>query len=321
MNSNLRSGRSDPEPVTGGGTNPTGPTKDTAATESDDQNPWPAIDSADSADAAEDLDTEIGAAAKALFLAPDLVRPGPGPLPFGAKARERRERRREVDTLAAARRNELEKLLTARRNRRTTQATRTMSAGRPRVVAILLISVVLVVAFVGWWMSITTNRTTSTVESADTGPLATDPPGTGSVWIISPNPTGTIPAIPELIWPEGAATSWLAAWCPFDPTENPDAVQRLVREVMTPVGWEQFSTTPGQLITKGAPGMTVSCDDPVARVVSRPPGDATVVVVLVSATRTITDANGTRQYRIERRQFVVRGDSGLWRVDTAAVGG
>jgi len=56
-------------------------------------------------------------------------------------------------------------------------------------------------------------------------------------------------------------------------------------------------------------------------VVSRPPGDATVVVVLVSATRTVTDSNGTRQFRIERRQFVVRGDGGLWRVDTAAVGG
>ena len=90
---------------------------------------------------------------------------------------------------------------------------------------------------------------------------------------------------------------------------------------MTPAGWEQFSATPGQLMTEGAPGMTASCDEPVARVVSRPPGDATVVVVLVSATRTITDANGTRQFRIERRQFVVRGDGGLWRVDTAAVGG
>ena len=175
------------------------------------------------------------------------------------------------------------------------------------MVAILLISVVIIVAVVGWWMSLTTSPTTPAVESADTASAPTDPPGTGSMWIISPNATGTVPAVPDLIWPEGAATSWLAAWCPFDPTANPDTVEQRIREAMTPAGWEQFSATPGQLMTEGAPGMTASCDEPVARVVSRPPGDATVVVVLVSATRTITDANGTRQFRIERRQFVVRG--------------
>lgn len=318
MTRDLRPG-SATDPVTRGQTIPNGSTSDPAVIEPDEQNHWPAADSRIRADATEDLDTEIGAAAKALFLGGDLVRPGPGPLPFGAKARDRRVRRRDVDTLAAARRTELEKLLTARRTSRSAQGTRSRSGAGPRVVSILLISVVIVVAAVGWWMSAATSPTAPTVESADTASAASDPPGTGSVWVISPDVTGTIPAVPDSIWPEGAAASWLAAWCPVDPTANPDTVARLVREAMTPAGWEQFSTTPGQLVTEG--GMAASCDEPVAQVVSRPPGDATVVVVLVSATRTVTDANGTRQFRIERRQFVVRGDGGLWRVDTAAVGG
>ena len=70
--------------------------------------------------------------------------------------------------------------------------------------------------------------------------------------------------------------------------------------------------------------MTASCSTPRARVVSRPPGSDTTVVVLVSATRTITgpdNAGATRRFRIERRQYVVRGDDGLWRVDVPAVGG
>ena len=305
MTRHLRPGRSETEPVSGGRTNPNGPTKDTAATEPDDQNPWPAIDSADSGDAAEDLDAEIGAAAKALFLAPDLVRPGPGPLPFGAKARDRRERRREVDSLAAARRDELEKLLTARRNGRSAQAApRIGGGGRPRVVAILLISVVIIVAVVGWWMSLATSPTTPAVGSADTGSVATDPPGAGSLWIISPNATGTVAAVPDLIWPEGAATSWLAAWCSFEPTANPDAAEQRIREAMTSAGWERFSATRGQFLIADAPGMTVSCDEPVARVVSRPPGDATVVVVLVSATRTITDRE--RDQAVPDRKAAVR---------------
>ena len=70
--------------------------------------------------------------------------------------------------------------------------------------------------------------------------------------------------------------------------------------------------------------MTASCDRPTARVVSRPPGSDTTVVVLVSATRTITgpdNTGATGRFRIERRQYVVRGDDGLWRVDVPAVGG
>ena len=37
------------------------------------------------------------------------------------------------------------------------------------MVAILLISVVIIVAVVGWWMSLATSPTTPAVESADTG--------------------------------------------------------------------------------------------------------------------------------------------------------
>ena len=118
--------------------------------------------------------------------------------------------------------------------------------------------------------------------------------------------------------------SWMAAWCPIDPHRNPDALAAGIRAVMTTEGWAQFTATPGQTLADTAPGVTASCDRPVARVVSRPPGSDTTVVVLVSATRTITgpdNAGATERFRIERRQYVVRGDDGLWRVDVPAVGG
>ena len=94
---------------------------------------------------------------------------------------------------------------------------------------------------------------------------------------------------------------------------------------MTDAGWAQFAATPGQTVPDPRPGVTASCDTPRARVVSRPPGSTTTVVVSVSATRTVTDTPkrrcDTERFRIERRQYVVRGDDGLWRVDVAAVGG
>jgi hypothetical protein len=70
--------------------------------------------------------------------------------------------------------------------------------------------------------------------------------------------------------------------------------------------------------------LTASCDRPTGRVVSRPPGSATMLVVLVSATRTISgpdNAGAARRFRIERRQYMLRGGDGLWRVDVPAVGG
>ena len=48
-----------------------------------------------------------------------------------------------------------------------------------------------------------------------------------------------------------------------------------------------------------------------------------LVVVAVSASRTVTDAEHveTRRFLIQRRQYIARGEDGLWRVDVAAVGG
>jgi len=93
---------------------------------------------------------------------------------------------------------------------------------------------------------------------------------------------------------------------------------------MTTDGWAQFTATPEQAPADTAPDVTASCDRPVARVVSRPPGSDTTVVVLVSATRTITgpdNVSATRRFRIERRQYAVQGVDRLWRVDVPAVGG
>ena len=48
------------------------------------------------------------------------------------------------------------------------------------------------------------------------------------------------------------------------------------------------------------------------------------VVVLVWGTRSVLDVESLaagRSFRINRRQYVVKGDDGLWRVDVAAVGG
>ena len=92
---------------------------------------------------------------------------------------------------------------------------------------------------------------------------------------------------------------------------------------MTVAGWAQFTATPEHALADGAPGVTASCEAPQARIVSRPPGTDRLVVVAVSATRTVTDAEhaDTRRFRIERRQYVALGGDGFWRVDVAAVGG
>ena len=104
------------------------------------------------------LDAEIAAAAKSLFFAPDLIRPGPGLLPFGAKARDRRERRREVDAIAATRRTQLGELLAARRDSRVDRSVGATRRGHPRTVAALLTALVIAVAAAGWLMSLTTTR-------------------------------------------------------------------------------------------------------------------------------------------------------------------
>ena len=92
---------------------------------------------------------------------------------------------------------------------------------------------------------------------------------------------------------------------------------------MTDAGWAQFTATPEHAVSEGVPGLTATCDAPRARIVSRPPGTDRLVVVAVSATRTVTDAGhtGARRFLIERRQNVARGGDELWRVDVAAVGG
>jgi hypothetical protein len=126
------------------------------------------------------------------------------------------------------------------------------------------------------------------------------------------------------IRPEAVASAWLAVWCPNNPGRNPEVSTGAIRELMTAPGWAEFSSTPGQTTTDLRPGLTASCDTPQARIVSRPPDTDGSVVVLVAATRTLTDATNRapiRNFRIERRQYVVRGDDGRWRVDVAAVGG
>ena len=275
------------------------------------------------------LDAEIAAAAKSVFFAPDLIRPGPGLLPFGAKARGRRERRHQVDTIAATRRAELGRLLAARRNSRIEPSIGATRRGDPHLVAAVLGAIVILVAVAGWLMPLTTNTAAPSLLPADTFTAATDLP------LYEPDPTalGTVGATTaqpdsgvDLTTPESAAASWLTAWCPAKATRDPDAVTAGIRAVMTADGWAQFTATPGQLMVDAAAGTAASCDTPTARMVARPPGSDDTVVVLVSATRTITDsdaenAEATAGFRIERLQYVVRDDDGVWRVDVAAVGG
>jgi hypothetical protein len=124
--------------------------------------------------------------------------------------------------------------------------------------------------------------------------------------------------------PEAAAGSWLAAWCPIDPNANPEDVQARIRAAMTAAGWAQFGAGSGSTVAGAVAGATATCDPPSARIVSHPPGTDVPVVVLVWATRRVVDPENPgagRSFRIERRQYVVMGDDGLWRVDVAAVGG
>jgi hypothetical protein len=273
------------------------------------------------------LDAEITAAAKSVFFAPDLIRPGPGLLPFGAKARDRRERRREVDTIAATRRTQLAELLAARRNSHLDKADGATHHGHTRTVAALLTALVIAVPAAGWVMSLPTTTAAPTQNPADTGSATTDlptyesdPTTPGIAAESTPQPA---PAV-DLETPEAAAVSWMAAWCPIDPHRDPDSLAAGIRALMTTDGWAQFTATPEQAPADTAPDVTASCDRPVARVVSRPPGSGTTVVVLVSATRIISRPDNTgasERFRVERRQYVLRGDDRLWRVDVPAVGG
>ena len=195
------------------------------------------------------------------------------------------------------------------------------------MVAALLTAVVVAVAAAGWWMSQTPTAPGPPHVAAGTGSEATDLPRfepdlTTSV-ATRPSAPGSVSPAVDLTSPETAAAAWLATWCPID-HRSPDDVATRVRSVMTDAGWAQFAATPGQTVPDPRPGVAASCDTPRARIVSRPSGSTTTVVVSVSATRTVTDTTkpvAIQRFRIERRQYVVRGADGLWRVDVAAVGG
>lgn len=279
------------------------------------------------------LDAEITAAAWALFFSRDLVRPGPGLLPFGSKARDRTKRRREVDALAAARRADLAELLTARRTSRAARSHRSVRFAHPRLVAAALTAVVITISAAGWWMAQSTTPTVPAPTMVDTSPAAAGPALAGS------NPNG-IAATPTTVsdvtsgldagenWslasPEAAAESWLAAWCPIDPNSNPVEVRTRTRAAMTAAGWAQFTAGSGSAMAGAIAGAIATCDPPSARIVSYPPGTEVPVVVMVWATRRVFHPGNPaagRSFRIDRRQYVVKGDDGLWRVDVAAVGG
>lgn len=261
------------------------------------------------------------------------MRPGPGLLPCGSKARARSKRRREVDALAAARRAALAELLTARRTRRAARRQRPVRFAHPRSVAAALAAVVITISAIGWWMARSTTPTEPAPTMVDTGPAAAGPALAGS----NPNSVAATPTTGSdvtsgrdagedwsLASPEAAAESWLAAWCAIDPNPNPEEAQGRTRAAMTAAGWAQFTAGSGSTMAGDVAGATATCDPPSARIVSHPPGTDTPVVVLVRATRTVVDPGNpgaARSFRIERRQYVVKGDDGLWRVDVAAVGG
>ncbi len=299
---------------------------DPLGTAVDDEMALAEADPEHAAEAPDPLDERIATAAKGLFFARDLVRPGPGVLPFGARARDRRERRRQVDATAAARRSELNKLLSERRDSRGAPSRVSRKQGRPQLVATLLVAVVLAIAVAGWWMTETRVPAATPVDEADTSMAATDLPSyitdaTGLEGASPAAPKNEPFATTDLMSPQAAAASWLGAWCPIDPNRNPEAAAAKIRAAMTDAGWAQFTATPEHALAEGIPGLTATCDAPQTRVVSRPPGADRLVVVAVSATRTVTEHEETRRFLIERRQYVARGGNGLWRVDVAAVGG
>ena len=157
--------------------------------------------------------------------------------------------------------------------------------------AALLTALVIAVAAAGWLMSLTPppprhlrTRPTPVRRQRICRPTnQTRPPRPPRL-----NPQHNQLRPVDLSSPEAAAVSWMAAWCPIDPHRNPEALAAGIRGGDDPEGWAQFTATPGQILADTAPGVTASCTTPTARIVSRPPGSDTTVVVLVSATRTIT---------------------------------
>ena len=284
-------------------------------------------------------DAEIVAAARRLFLDRSMIRPGPGFLPVGARARRRRDHRTRIDQELTSRRQELTRLLRTRRPApRPASGSAVATVTHRFVVTVLAVAVGIVMVVAS--LAGRSNPPPPTHWEPVTGPVTRSIPGVGNTSTATPSAAtrtdGSVsggaavrPGLvaPDLSTPGAAAVSWLLRWCPFDYRQDPTTRITAARVAMTDTGWAQFSTEKDSADTAaGWAGIVASratgrCTDLRAAVSLQAPRTATGVVVVVTATRTVTTTGlGSYQEPVTRQQQVLRGGDGGWRVDVAAGG-
>ena len=284
-------------------------------------------------------DAEIVAAARRLFLDRSMIRPGPGFLPVGARARRRRDHRTRIDEELTGRREELARLLRTRRPA-VRPASGSAAASVPYWFVATVLAVAVGVVLVVGSLAGRSNPPPPMPPAPVPGPVARSIPGAGNTSRATPftatpadgsmsGGAAVRPGLvaPDLATPTAAAVSWLLRWCPFDYRQHPTTRIAAARVAMTDAGWAQFSTEQHSADTAAvwagvvASRVTGWCTDIRAAVSLQAPRTATGVVVVVTATRTVTTPRlGSYSEAVTRQQRVVRGGDGWWRVDVAAGG-
>jgi hypothetical protein len=162
------------------------------------------------------------------------------------------------------------------------------------------------------------------------GVTAISPPSRAAVDPASVT-TAALPAGPpsaaELSTAEGAARAWVSHWCAFSFTEPLGAAERRAQPAMTDQAWPQFDPTGNERARASWQRTVVAresgqCAAPQALISPEAPRSDRSAVVIVTVDRLITSGSGTRYVeQLREARIVLRGDDGLWRVDTATVGG
>jgi hypothetical protein len=135
------------------------------------------------------------------------------------------------------------------------------------------------------------------------------------------------PSPADLATPEGAVTAWMARYCPFNFADPFGAAETRARPAMTDQGWSKFDPTANDK-ARASWSETVAakeigrCAAPAAMVSPEAPRSAGSAIVIGSVNRVVSGAGGAPYVeQLAETRIVLRGTDGLWRVDTATVGG
>lgn len=141
------------------------------------------------------------------------------------------------------------------------------------------------------------------------------------------DPPGGEPSPAELSSPQSAAQAWLARLCPNSYTDDFGAAEQRARPAMTLAGWAQLDPARNERARTSwnqalQAKETSRCSAPTAVVSPEAPRSPTSAIVILQIDRVVTSGTGARWVEpLRHTRVVLRGDDGLWRVDTATEGG